>query len=53
VLKFYSDSLDRTMTNVKYFYFAKGVGFIKMETMEGKLLELLKAGKANRQYSNQ
>ena len=53
VLKFYSDSLDRAMTNVKYFYFAKGVGFIKMETMEGKLLELLKAGKANRQYSNQ
>ena len=53
VHKFYVDSLDRVLTKIKSFYFAKSVGFIRVETVDGKTLELLKGGSANRQYPNQ
>ena len=50
VHKFVADSSDQAMTGVKSFYFAKSVGFIRVETVDGKTLEILKGGAANRQY---
>ena len=50
VFKIEADSLDKALTKVKSYYYARSVGFIRVETVDGKVLELLKGGSANRQY---
>jgi hypothetical protein len=50
VIKIEADSLDKALTKVKSYYYARSVGFIRVESTDGKVLELLKGGSANRQY---
>jgi hypothetical protein len=49
VHKFFSNTADQELTRVKSFYFAKGVGFIRVESVDGLTLELLDGGVTNRQ----
>jgi hypothetical protein len=49
VHKFITNTADRDLTRVKSFYFAKGVGFIRVERVDGLTLELLDGGVTNRQ----
>lgn len=49
VHKFITNTADRDLTRVKSFYFAKGVGFIRVESVDGLTLELLDGGVTNRQ----
>jgi hypothetical protein len=49
VHKFFTNTADRDLTRVKSFYFAKGVGFIRVESVDGLTLELLDGGVTNRQ----